>query len=156
MLYLFVLSITLFFFKQKTAYEMRISDWSSDVRSSDLGLSSAPSSPPPIRSLHSPRNRPATKNPRRNRALEQMTAQDYERLVKLMAMLASDNDGEVLNAVSAASRILNGYGLTWPDVVLPRRLRPVRASAAEAVAMREKAGRGSPPPPATRTSAGEG
>src|SRR3546814_17028205 len=26
------------FFKQKTAYEMRISDWSSDVCSSDLGL----------------------------------------------------------------------------------------------------------------------
>src|SRR3546814_17645884 len=31
-LFLFV-----FFFKQKTAYEMRISDWSSDVCSSDLG-----------------------------------------------------------------------------------------------------------------------
>src|SRR3546814_8576179 len=28
----------LFFFKQKTAYEMRISDWSSDVCSSDLKL----------------------------------------------------------------------------------------------------------------------
>src|SRR3546814_7366156 len=28
-----------FFFKQKTAYEMRISDWSSDVCSSDLGRS---------------------------------------------------------------------------------------------------------------------
>src|SRR3546814_19900846 len=28
--------IFLFFFKQKTAYEMRISDWSSDVCSSDL------------------------------------------------------------------------------------------------------------------------
>src|SRR3546814_6844858 len=28
--------ITFFFFKQKTAYEMRISDWSSDVCSSDL------------------------------------------------------------------------------------------------------------------------
>src|SRR3546814_3676729 len=28
--------ISLFFFKQKTAYEMRISDWSSDVCSSDL------------------------------------------------------------------------------------------------------------------------
>src|SRR3546814_4246739 len=27
-----------FFFKQKTAYEMRISDWSSDVCSSDLEL----------------------------------------------------------------------------------------------------------------------
>src|SRR3546814_7620389 len=29
-----------FFFKQKTAYEMRISDWSSDVCSSDLGTES--------------------------------------------------------------------------------------------------------------------
>src|SRR3546814_3912492 len=29
-----------FFFKQKTAYEMRISDWSSDVCSSDLSASS--------------------------------------------------------------------------------------------------------------------
>src|SRR3546814_12092948 len=28
--------IAVFFFKQKTAYEMRISDWSSDVCSSDL------------------------------------------------------------------------------------------------------------------------
>src|SRR3546814_6630970 len=30
-----------FFFKQKTAYEMRISDWSSDVCSSDLRLRAA-------------------------------------------------------------------------------------------------------------------
>src|SRR3546814_3293516 len=29
--------LCVFFFKQKTAYEMRISDWSSDVCSSDLG-----------------------------------------------------------------------------------------------------------------------
>src|SRR3546814_9642927 len=37
-MYLFVtlLSSFFFFFKQKTAYEMRISDWSSDVCSSDL------------------------------------------------------------------------------------------------------------------------
>src|SRR3546814_4175858 len=28
--------VSFFFFKQKTAYEMRISDWSSDVCSSDL------------------------------------------------------------------------------------------------------------------------
>src|SRR3546814_5677345 len=32
-------SYNYFFFKQKTAYEMRISDWSSDVCSSDLGFS---------------------------------------------------------------------------------------------------------------------
>src|SRR3546814_9247461 len=31
-----------FFFKQKTAYEMRISDWSSDVCSSDLNWSNKP------------------------------------------------------------------------------------------------------------------
>src|SRR3546814_4584548 len=30
------LKMKIFFFKQKTAYEMRISDWSSDVCSSDL------------------------------------------------------------------------------------------------------------------------
>src|SRR3546814_2405145 len=34
LVYSFVVSF--FFFKQKTAYEMRISDWSSDVCSSDL------------------------------------------------------------------------------------------------------------------------
>src|SRR3546814_10184487 len=33
-----VLLYVFFFFKQKTAYEMRISDWSSDVCSSDLGI----------------------------------------------------------------------------------------------------------------------
>src|SRR3546814_17648389 len=32
----FVAMRSIFFFKQKTAYEMRISDWSSDVCSSDL------------------------------------------------------------------------------------------------------------------------
>src|SRR3546814_2922974 len=32
----FMVVVLLFFFKQKTAYEMRISDWSSDVCSSDL------------------------------------------------------------------------------------------------------------------------
>src|SRR3546814_7439947 len=37
LLFLFVV----FFFKQKTAYEMRISDWSSDVCSSDLRVQSA-------------------------------------------------------------------------------------------------------------------
>src|SRR3546814_8939852 len=35
---LFVFYVCFFFFKQKTAYEMRISDWSSDVCSSDLKM----------------------------------------------------------------------------------------------------------------------
>src|SRR3546814_5272272 len=39
-----VFLLFVFFFKQKTAYEMRISDWSSDVCSSDL-LLPAPAPP---------------------------------------------------------------------------------------------------------------
>src|SRR3546814_8325406 len=35
-LYVISFLMVFFFFKQKTAYEMRISDWSSDVCSSDL------------------------------------------------------------------------------------------------------------------------
>src|SRR3546814_2234703 len=41
-----------FFFKQKTAYDMRISDWSSDVCSSDLQL------PPGARTRHAARQQP--------------------------------------------------------------------------------------------------
>src|SRR3546814_8691248 len=37
-----------FFFKQKTAYEMRISDWSSDVCSSDLAIAQAASDEGPV------------------------------------------------------------------------------------------------------------
>src|SRR3546814_1322184 len=36
---LFLVRFLFFFFKQKTAYEMRISDWGSDVCSSDLTVS---------------------------------------------------------------------------------------------------------------------
>src|SRR3546814_2537056 len=42
-----MLLILFFFFKQKTAYEMRISDWSSDVCSSDLPITPVPSTPDP-------------------------------------------------------------------------------------------------------------
>src|SRR3546814_9561384 len=39
----FCMIVFFFFFKQKPAYEMRISDWSSDVCSSDRGLLTPPS-----------------------------------------------------------------------------------------------------------------
>src|SRR3546814_2763753 len=39
--HVFVCAVFFFFFKQKTAYEMRISDWSSDVCSSDLRIGGA-------------------------------------------------------------------------------------------------------------------
>src|SRR3546814_20549323 len=41
MLCFYWVCVCFFFFKQKTAYEMRISDWSSDVCSSDLKLQEA-------------------------------------------------------------------------------------------------------------------
>src|SRR3546814_11215554 len=54
--------VLLFFFKQKTAYEMRISDWSSDVCSSDLSRGSWPwpASPP---GPQSPPSRPSQADP---------------------------------------------------------------------------------------------
>src|SRR3546814_4567687 len=41
MFYVFWCFSVVLFFKQKTAYEMRIGDWSSDVCSSDLAMQSA-------------------------------------------------------------------------------------------------------------------
>src|SRR3546814_9244340 len=43
-----VIFTCLFFFKQKAAYEMRISDWSSDVCSSDLRALAAPGFEHPV------------------------------------------------------------------------------------------------------------
>src|SRR3546814_11375592 len=65
--------VCFFFFKQKTAYEMRISDWSSDVCSSDLGhprfrrVSGRPSARPksPVRDVDARRH--ATRRSDRHR-----------------------------------------------------------------------------------------
>src|SRR3546814_12762383 len=52
----------IWFFKQKTAYEMRISDWSSDVCSSDLPevLCAKPAEPKPPAPVPAPRLLPAS------------------------------------------------------------------------------------------------
>src|SRR3546814_8100849 len=48
----YVCVVCFFFFKQKTAYEMRISDWSSDVCSSDLSvIQKVLRDGPPLRSV---------------------------------------------------------------------------------------------------------
>src|SRR3546814_13310381 len=52
---LFYVFCFFFFFKQKTAYEMRISDWSSDVCSSDLSRNSPCRIPRPQPSVSSSR-----------------------------------------------------------------------------------------------------
>src|SRR3546814_9105252 len=62
-----VMNVYFFFFKQKTAYEMRISDWSSDVCSSDLPCSSGTPVAGP-RGGRTPGVRPGGGVPRRGRA----------------------------------------------------------------------------------------
>src|SRR3546814_9077437 len=54
----FFVSCFFFFFKQKTAYEMRISDWSSDVCSSDLVIDHGRLDLAPISDLAQPRFAP--------------------------------------------------------------------------------------------------
>src|SRR3546814_2171357 len=51
-------SLFVFFFKQKTAYEMRISDWSSDVCSSDLQPPQRASAHPHRRAWYRPEDPP--------------------------------------------------------------------------------------------------
>src|SRR3546814_4402041 len=66
--------IVVFFFKQKTAYEMRISDWSSDVCSSDLRgwrrLADHDLRPRDPRLLRARREQPAADPVRRGRVPE--------------------------------------------------------------------------------------
>lgn len=44
-------------------------------------------------------------------------ALDRERLAKLLAMTASDKDGEALNAMRMANRVIEAAGLTWAEVL---------------------------------------
>src|SRR3546814_2170830 len=58
-----LIGLCFFFFKQKTAYEMRISDWSSDVCSSDLGALRAIHQGPHLREATMPEAVDATDTP---------------------------------------------------------------------------------------------
>jgi hypothetical protein len=48
-----------------------------------------------------------------------MSALDRDRLAKLLGMLGSDHDGEVVNAARAADRLVRRSGLRWPDIAMP-------------------------------------
>src|SRR3546814_8790954 len=78
-----VVYVFFFFFKQKTAYEMRISDWSSDVCSSDLSPRAR------FRAAHSSPDRPAPLRIRTFEALWQACA-----TVRSQAQPGSDRSEE--------------------------------------------------------------
>src|SRR3546814_5872997 len=64
------------FFKQKTAYEMRISDWISDVCSSDLFDQRRPGHGPALG--RRPRERPGHTDPRRRRRARRLDRRDAD------------------------------------------------------------------------------
>jgi hypothetical protein len=62
-----------------------------------------------------------------------MNLKDFAQLKGLMAMTAADNDGEALNSIRAANRLLARNGLTW-DMVFARTVRvsdPVESGVAD-------------------------
>lgn len=52
-----------------------------------------------------------------------LASDDRDKLCRLLAMLTSDYDGEVINAARAAARIITRIGLTW-DQTIPERVTP--------------------------------
>jgi hypothetical protein len=48
-----------------------------------------------------------------------MSAFDYDRFVRVIAMVGSAHDGEALTAARLAERLLHDGGLTWADLLRP-------------------------------------
>lgn len=60
-----------------------------------------------------------------------LDADDATRLARLLGMLGSAHDGEVLNAARMADRFVRERGLTWSQLILPKpKAEPVRSSTA--------------------------
>ena len=55
-------------------------------------------------------------------------AEDRDRLVKLLGMLGSDQDGECVSAARKAEKLRKRLGLTWNDLIVPAQVRHARAA----------------------------
>src|SRR3546814_13386706 len=118
-----------FFFKQKTAYEMRISDWSSDVCSSDLSASyravvssagSRPSITSPTRTHQVERIPVATLRITTNDGSPIDSREDYDR-----ARMVLDPMDSGLPAFDVPTRIrLRGNSTSWISVKPPFKIKP--------------------------------
>src|SRR3546814_1282701 len=84
-----LLSTDFFFFKQKTAYDMRISDWSSDVCSSDLATGSE-NHVPWRESAYRPARRPCA--PARRRAAARVRGDDRDDPSRAVRCACADSD----------------------------------------------------------------
>src|SRR3546814_6442896 len=85
-----------FFFKQKTAYEMRISDWSSDVCSSDLLVRC------------SRRRRRLRRRRRIGRLvmgkIDRLTPEEHAEVTAAVSEAEKTTDGEIVTIVSGRDR----------------------------------------------------
>lgn len=54
--------------------------------------------------------------------------EDRDRLVKLLGMLGSDQDGECVNAAHKAEKLRKKIGLTWDDLIVPAQVQYARAA----------------------------
>ena len=51
---------------------------------------------------------------------------DRDRLARVLGMLGSAHDGEIIAAARQAERLRADAGLTWTDIVIPRLSAPQR------------------------------
>src|SRR3546814_10580687 len=93
-----VVYVCIFFFKQKTAYEMRISDWSSDVCSSDLFARNANSKPWPRKGM------PTDKDVRQAQFTAQLTHLILEQFAQRFNQLHVHAVGKAANIMMALDR----------------------------------------------------
>src|SRR3546814_6612025 len=107
-----------FFFKQKTAYEMRISDWSSDVCSSDLSLT-------PFYDVLS--------------AQPSLDAGQVERKQMKLAMSVGDNNHYRIDQIHARHFIQTAERAGLPKAIVREAIEEVRAQAENAITQMEAA-----------------
>ena len=59
---------------------------------------------------------------------------DRDRLAKLLGMMGSTHDGEVVAAARQVERLRADAGLTWPEILVPRLPPPPRGQNVRTVA----------------------
>src|SRR3546814_2012824 len=116
----------MFFFKQKTAYEMRISDWSSDVCSSDLFPRIA------FELLHAEADALGVAVDADDLHLDRVTdVDDFARVVDALVAHVGDME-QAVDAAEVDERTISVMFLTAPSMIWPSSrfwIRPERCSA---------------------------
>src|SRR3546814_2808237 len=112
----FVVFCYFFFFKQKTAYEMRISDWSSDVCSSDL---------------HAQRGGDIGLAARARAVEDDVDVRNLVRMGEHVAVRLADPVDRAAPGAAIAGGAIVGGGILMEHAVAQRHVEPVDAARSE-------------------------